>query len=154
MLVFDTEQKVCQVGGVKFGGQPGQYPTVVVPSIFQKGDKVFEGKRKEGFDEKRAEDLLKKTEKLSLETGVPCMADIVATKGDELKTYVDFVTSVTDMPFCIDAWVMKPNWKERNTVQIKDFLTECSTTVSPSGRRTWRRRSKRSRTLELNMSFW
>jgi len=108
MMVFETEQKVCQVGGVKFGGQPGQYPTVVVPSIFQKGDKVFEGKRSEGFDEKRAEDMLKKTEKLSLETGVPCMADIVATKGDELKTYVDFVTSVTDMPFCIDAWVMKP----------------------------------------------
>ncbi|MDQ7782557.1 MAG: tetrahydromethanopterin S-methyltransferase subunit H [Desulfomonilaceae bacterium] len=108
MFAFETEQKVCRVGGVTFGGQPGQYPTVVVPSIFQKGDKVFEGKRKEGFDEKRAENLLKTTEKLSAETGVPCMADIVATKGDELKTYIDFVTSVTDMPFCIDAWVMKP----------------------------------------------
>lgn len=108
MFEFKTEQKVCQVGGVKFGGQPGQYPTVVVPSIFQKGDKVFEGKRKEGFSEKRAEDLLKTTEKISTETGVPCMADIVATKGDEFKRYIDFVTSVTDMPFCIDAWVMKP----------------------------------------------
>lgn len=108
MFEFKTEQKVCEVGGVKFGGQPGEYPTVVVPSIFQKGDKVFEGKRKEGFDEKRAENLLKSTEKISKETGVPCMADIVATKADELVRYIDFVTSVTDMPFCIDAWVMKP----------------------------------------------
>lgn len=108
MFEFKTEQKVCQVGGVKFGGQPGEYPTVVVPSIFQKGDKVFEGKRKEGFDEKRAENLLKTTDKLAKETGVPCMADIVATKGDEFERYIDFLTSVTDMPFCIDAWVMKP----------------------------------------------
>lgn len=108
MFRFDTEQKVCEVGGVKFGGQPGQYPTVVVPSIFQKGDKVFEGKRKEGFDETRARELLETAEKLSKETGVPVMADIVATKAEEFTTYIDFVTSVTSMPFCIDAWVMKP----------------------------------------------
>jgi tetrahydromethanopterin S-methyltransferase subunit H len=108
MFRFDTEQKVCEVGGVKFGGQPGQYPTVVVPSIFQKGDKVFEGKRKEGFDETRARELLETADKLSKETGVPVMADIVATKAEEFTTYIDFVTSVTSMPFCIDAWVMKP----------------------------------------------
>ncbi|MCP4686941.1 MAG: tetrahydromethanopterin S-methyltransferase subunit H [Desulfobacterales bacterium] len=108
MFTFDTEQKVCEVGGVKFGGQPGDYPCVCVSSIFQKGDRVFSGKRKEGFDEKRAEMLLKDQEKLSEETGVPGMADIVANTGAEFKTFIDFVTSVSDMPFCIDAWVMKP----------------------------------------------
>ena len=108
MFQFETEQKVCQIGGVKFGGQPGEYPTVVCPSIFQKGDKVFEGKRKEGFDEKKAEELLKTMDKLWAETGVPGMADIVGNTGKELQTYVDFVTSVSDMPFCIDAWKMKP----------------------------------------------
>ena len=109
MLNFPVEQKVCEIGGVKLGGRPGEYPTVIVPSIFQKGDKVFEGKkRKEGFDEKRAEDLLKTTDKLGAETGIPCMADIVANTGEEFKRYIDFVTSVSDMPFCIDAWVMKP----------------------------------------------
>jgi tetrahydromethanopterin S-methyltransferase subunit H len=46
MFKFETEQKICEVGGVKFGGQPGAYPTVVCSSIFQKGDKVFTGKRK------------------------------------------------------------------------------------------------------------
>ncbi|MDQ7781415.1 MAG: tetrahydromethanopterin S-methyltransferase subunit H [Desulfomonilaceae bacterium] len=108
MFTFETEQKVCEVGGVKFGGQTGQYPTVIVPSIFQKGDKIFEGKRKEGFDEKRAQELLQTCDRLARETGCPVMADIVGTKGDELKGYIDFVVGVTDMPFCIDAWVMKP----------------------------------------------
>jgi tetrahydromethanopterin S-methyltransferase subunit H len=64
MFQFETEQKVCEVGGVKFGGQPGEYPTVTCSSIFQKGDKVFEGKRKEGFDEKRAAELLQTQDRL------------------------------------------------------------------------------------------
>jgi len=108
MFQLGTEQKVCEVGGVKFGGQPGEYPCVCVSSIFQKGDRVFEGKRKQGFDEKRAENLLKTQERLSEETGVPGMADIVANTGKEFQLFIDFVTSASSMPFCIDAWVMKP----------------------------------------------
>lgn len=108
MFQLSKEQKVCEVGGVKFGGQPGEYPCVCVSSIFQKGDRIFDGKRKEGFNEKRAEELLKEQERLTVETGVPGMADIVANTGEEFKTYIDFVSSVSNMPFCIDAWVMKP----------------------------------------------
>lgn len=108
MFQFDKEQQVCEVGGVKFGGQPGDYPTVVCNSIFQKGDKIFPGKRKDGFDEKMAADLLKTQDKLTEETGVPGMADIVANTGEEFKTFIDFVTDNSDMPFCIDAWTMKP----------------------------------------------
>lgn len=108
MLQFSTEQKICEIGGVKIGGQPGEYPTVLVPSIFQKGDRVFEGaRRKEGFNRQRAGDLLKMTAKLSEQTGISCMADIVANTGEEFKAYIDFVTSVNEMPFCIDAWNMK-----------------------------------------------
>lgn len=107
MFQLSTEQKICEIGGIKFGGQPGEYPCVCCSSIFQKGDRVFEGKRKEGFNEKRAEELLKTQDKLWEETGVPGMADIVANTKEEFKTYIDFVTSVSDMPFCVDAWIMK-----------------------------------------------
>jgi tetrahydromethanopterin S-methyltransferase subunit H len=107
-LTFKTEQKVCEIGGVKFGGQPGQYPTVVVPSIFQKGDRVFEGaKRKEGFNEDKARELLQTTQKLSQESGVPAMVDIVANTAAEFETYVDFVAANCDLPFCIDAWQLE-----------------------------------------------
>jgi tetrahydromethanopterin S-methyltransferase subunit H len=108
MFTFKTEQKVCEIGGIKFGGQPGEYPTVIVPSIFQKGDKVFEGGRKEGFNRERATELVKMCDKLCVETGIPYMADIVATKGDEFQRYIDFYVETTCMPFCVDAWVMKP----------------------------------------------
>lgn len=108
MLRIEKEQQVCAVGGIKFGGQPGEYPTVVCSSIFQKGDKVFDSKRKAGFNETRAEQLLKTQERVAQQTGVSGMADIVANSGKEFKTYIDFVTQASDMPFCIDAWVMKP----------------------------------------------
>lgn len=36
------------IEGVTFGGQPEDYPCVVCRSIFQKGDRVFEGKRRAG----------------------------------------------------------------------------------------------------------
>jgi len=104
MFQLSKEQKICNIGGVEVGGQPGQLPAVVVSSIFQKGDRVFEGaRRKEGFNEKRAGELLKTTDKLSTETAIPCMADIVANTGTEFKTYIDVVTTVSNMPFCIDA---------------------------------------------------
>ena len=43
MFQFSTEQRVCTIGGVDIGGQPGHIPTVVVSSIFQEGDRVFDG---------------------------------------------------------------------------------------------------------------
>lgn len=109
MFEFKAEQKVCKVGGVTFGGQSGDYPTVVVPSLFQKGDRVFEGaKRKEGFNEQRARELLQTTEKMSKEAGVPAMVDIVANTAEEFKSYVSFVAENCSLPFCVDAWMLKP----------------------------------------------
>lgn len=108
MFKLKGELKVADVGGVKFGGQPGEYPTVCCFSIFQESDGIFDkGSRRKGFNEKRAEELLKTVDKLSEETGVPGMADIIASPGEKFKRYVDFVTSVSDMPFCIDAVMMK-----------------------------------------------
>ena len=105
---FSSDPNVYEVGGVKLGGQPGDYPTVCCFSIFQESDKLFDkGSRRKGFNEQRAEEMLKTTEKLWKETGVPAMADIVASPGEKFKKYVDFVTSVSDLPFCVDAIMMK-----------------------------------------------
>lgn len=107
-LQFAMDQKVATIGGVQFGGQPGAHPTVVCSSIFQKGDKIFNGKRGDGFDEQQAALLLTAQDRLSRETGVPGMADIVANSGEEFRRYIDFVVSVSDMPFCVDAWQLRP----------------------------------------------
>lgn len=108
MQRFSTEPNVYEIGGVKLGGQPGDYPTICCFSIFQESDKLFDkGSRRKGFNEKRAEEMLKNAEKYWIETGVPVMVDIVASPGEKFKKYVDFVADVSCMPFCIDAIMMK-----------------------------------------------
>jgi tetrahydromethanopterin S-methyltransferase subunit H len=105
---FSKEPNVYEIGGVKLGGQPGDYPTVCCFSIFQESDKLFDkGSRRKGFNEQRAEELLKTADKMWQETGVTAMADIVASPGEKFDKYVDFVTSVSDMPFCVDAIMMQ-----------------------------------------------
>lgn len=108
MFRFEKEPEVYEIGGVKLGGQPGVYPTIACFSIFQESDRLFDkGSRRKGFNEQRAEELLKTADKYWEETGVPPMADIVASPGERFNKYVDFVTSVSNMPFCVDAIQMK-----------------------------------------------
>jgi tetrahydromethanopterin S-methyltransferase subunit H len=108
MFRFEKDPHTYEIGGVKLGGQPGDYPTIACFSIFQESDKLFDkGSRRKGFNEERAEELLKTADKFWEETGVPAMADIVASPGEKFNKYVDFVTSVSNMPFCVDAIQMK-----------------------------------------------
>jgi tetrahydromethanopterin S-methyltransferase subunit H len=99
---------VAKIGGVTFGGQPGDYPTVCCFSIFQESDKIFDkGARRKGFNEERAADLLKTCDKYTAELGVPAMADIVASPGEKFNKFVDFVVANSNMPFCIDSITMQ-----------------------------------------------
>jgi tetrahydromethanopterin S-methyltransferase subunit H len=40
MSKFEKEQKVFDSSGVKVGGQPSEYPTVLIGSIFYDGHKI------------------------------------------------------------------------------------------------------------------
>lgn len=108
MFRFARDPQVYEIGGVKFGGQPGDYPTIACFSIFQESDKLFDkGSRRKGFNEERAAQLLKTADKFAAETGVTVMADIVASPGEKFNKYVDFVASASNMPFCVDAIQMR-----------------------------------------------
>ncbi|MFQ5887970.1 MAG: tetrahydromethanopterin S-methyltransferase, partial [Candidatus Hydrothermarchaeales archaeon] len=108
MFRFDTEQIVYDIGGVKVGGQPGENPTVLSGTMFYNGHKIIESRKEGRFDKKRAEELINKQEALSDQTGIPGMLDLVANFPEEIRKYIDFVTSVTEMPFSTDIWKVKP----------------------------------------------
>jgi len=52
MFKFEREQKVFQIGNVTVGGQPGEYPTVMMGSIFYSKDKLVKDPVKGEFDRK------------------------------------------------------------------------------------------------------
>jgi len=107
MFRYNREQKVCNIGGIKVGGQPGQNAPLLISSMFQKGDTLIESRRERKFNHTEAVERVREMQHLSQETGMPGMVAMVANTLDEAKAYIDFLTSETDMPFAIDIWVQK-----------------------------------------------
>lgn len=103
MFKFKAEQKVFQIGNVKIGGQPGEYPTVLMGSIFYSKHKIVKDLTKGTFDRKAAEDLLNKEGELSEETGIPRIIDVLGETSEALCKYIDFVADRTSSPFLIDS---------------------------------------------------
>jgi tetrahydromethanopterin S-methyltransferase subunit H len=100
---FEKEQKVYDIGGVKVGGQPGEYPTVLVGTIFYEKHKIVSDPEKGEFDKAGAEALIKKMEELSDKTGNPFFLDVVGRTSEALIRYIDFVSDITNVPFLVDA---------------------------------------------------
>lgn len=108
MLVLKREQKVCQIGNLKVGGQPGENPPLMIGSMFHEKDQLLESRTTRKFNKAKAIELIKRQDELTALTGVPALVDLVAMTADEMKTYIDFYLSVSDKPFAIDMWRSGP----------------------------------------------
>src|SRR4030043_682267 len=107
MFRYQREQKVCNISGIKVGGQLGENPPLLIGNMFQKGDLILEDRKGGKFDRKAAEERIRELENISRETGVPCMIAMGANSEEEIKGSIDFFISVTEMPFAIDIWQQK-----------------------------------------------
>jgi tetrahydromethanopterin S-methyltransferase subunit H len=103
LFKFEKEQKVFNIAGVNIGGQPGEYPTALIGSIFYSGHKVVSDHVKGDFDKKQAEALINKVEELSAKTGNPYILDVVGETSEALTKYIDFVADMTKCPFLVDG---------------------------------------------------
>ncbi|HLA27794.1 MAG TPA: tetrahydromethanopterin S-methyltransferase subunit H [Syntrophales bacterium] len=107
MFRYEREQRVFNIGGIKVGGQPGENPPLLIGNMFQKGDLILEDRKGGKFNRKAAEERIHELENMSRETGVPCLVAMVANSEEEIKGYIDFFISMTEMPFAIDIWQQK-----------------------------------------------
>ncbi|MHC1586548.1 MAG: tetrahydromethanopterin S-methyltransferase subunit H [Candidatus Hecatellaceae archaeon] len=103
MFRFQKKQTIVEIGGVKFGGQPGELPTVLAGTIFYAGHKIVSDPHKGEFDREKAESLIKRQEELSDVTSLPHVVQVFAESPDAMIRYIDFVANVTDAPFIIDS---------------------------------------------------
>ena len=101
MFSFTKEQKILEISGVKIGGQPGNYPTVLFGGLFFKGSPDFE----------KAEELLKNMIDLSDKTGNPAVPDFFIKKEEYIEDIINFIGNVLpkNHPFAID--VIEPSIK-------------------------------------------
>ncbi|MEM4647380.1 MAG: hypothetical protein QXQ03_03275 [Candidatus Nezhaarchaeales archaeon] len=100
MFRFEREQLVFDIAGVKVGGQPGENPTVVIGSIFYKGDEAIDESGK--INKEVAQRLIAKYEEICDVVGLPCMLDVVCTNAENAKERLEFVADATKMPILID----------------------------------------------------
>jgi tetrahydromethanopterin S-methyltransferase subunit H len=101
MSKFEKEQKIFEISGIKIGGQPGEYPTVLIGSIFFDGDPLLINRSKGEFNRSKAEKQLNEVKELSEETGNPVFLDVVLDKSFE--KFIDFVIETTEFPILIDS---------------------------------------------------
>ncbi|TAK35050.1 MAG: tetrahydromethanopterin S-methyltransferase subunit H [Chloroflexota bacterium] len=107
MFEFSQQQKVCNIGNVRVGGRPGEYPTVLIGSMFFRGHKIVSDPDKGIFDKKKAKDLLDREEELSAQTGNPRIIDVIGDTGEALINYVEWVAANTSSPILVDAALPK-----------------------------------------------
>ncbi|MDD1758988.1 MAG: hypothetical protein LUQ44_00125, partial [Methanothrix sp.] len=94
MFRFKREQSVVNVSGVKFGGQPGELPTVLCGTIFYQGQKIVHNEELGAFDHEAAEVLICRQAELSEETGCPAVLHIYARTSEAFERYLDFAEQV------------------------------------------------------------
>lgn len=102
MFRFSKEQLVFNFGNIKVGGQPCENPTVMIGSIFYKGDKCVLNEKNGLIDHERAKSLIANVEEISNRTGLPAMLDVVCSNPENARRYLEFVVEVTEMPILID----------------------------------------------------
>jgi tetrahydromethanopterin S-methyltransferase subunit H len=100
---FKRGQSVVNVGGVKFGGQPGELATVLCGTIFYQGHRVVKDEEAGLFDRERAEGLVARQAELAEETGCPAVLHLYARTSEAFKKYLDFAEGCWSGPLIIDS---------------------------------------------------
>jgi tetrahydromethanopterin S-methyltransferase subunit H len=100
---FNSKQTVYDIGGVKVGGEVGENPTVMIGSIFYRGDKIIKDEKTGDFDKEKAREIISKVEEMSSRTGLSAVLDVVCTYAETARGYLEFAADTTHMPLSVDA---------------------------------------------------
>lgn len=116
MFSFTKKQEIFDISGIKIGGQPGMYPTVLFGGLFFKGEPDF----------KLAEKLLQSLLSLSKKTGNPAIPDFFIKKEEYIKGIIDFIEKniPKNHPFSVD--IIEPSLKIKTLehLQEKNLLSQ------------------------------
>lgn len=102
MFVFEAEQITYDIGGVMFGGQPGEHPTVLAASIFYLGDKLIIDEMAGTFDHEGAYEAVAAVRAACAKAGVQLVIDMIGGSPAGMANYVEWIAP-TGLPFFIDG---------------------------------------------------
>lgn len=104
MFKFEKKQEIYEIGGVRFGGQPGEVPTVIIGTMFYNRHKIVTDADKGIFDKAAAEKLWNDQLDICDKTGVSCANQLVGETPEAIKSYIDWFIEIDDKtPFLMDS---------------------------------------------------
>ena len=106
MFIFEAEQKAYDIGGVVFGGQPGEYPTVLAASIFYLGDRLIIDEPAGEFDREKAYEVVDRIVETAEKASVPIVLDMIGGSPKAMENYVEWAEP-TGLPFYVDGTTPK-----------------------------------------------
>jgi len=118
MFSFTKEQKIFEISGIKIGGQPGSYPTVLFGGLFFTGEPDFIS----------ADEQLKVMLNLSKKIGNPGIPDFFIQKEQYIEKILNFIEKKIpkNHPFSID--IIDPDLKIK-TLKYLDEKNLLSRTI-------------------------
>jgi len=132
---FDRAQTTIEIGGISLGGQPGEYPTVLIGSIFYDRHRIVKDPRSGEFDVDKALDLIRSIEEISKKTGNPFILDVVGSTPEAMERYLSFVVDNCQAPFLVDSssvsvrlsamkYLMESGLEDRSIYNSIDYSVE------------------------------
>ncbi len=94
MFKFEKEQQVFDFNGTKIGGQPGEYPRVMSPSIFYNKHEIVLNDHTGEIDKAKAEALWNRCQELTDITGNKFFLQILAEHGEAFESYFNWFDSI------------------------------------------------------------
>ncbi|MDH7593082.1 MAG: tetrahydromethanopterin S-methyltransferase subunit H [Methanomicrobiales archaeon] len=106
MFKFEKEQSVWDFNGIKLGGQPGEYPTVLAGSIFYNKHEIVLDDKEGKIDKPKAESLWARCQELGDITDIPQFIQILAEAPKAMERYIDWFASIDNKTaFLMDSSV-------------------------------------------------
>lgn len=103
MLETSDGQKVAEFKNIKVGGEKGEYPIVLIGSIFYHGHKIVINEKTGEFDKEQAEKEINEFLEFSDKTGIPVIIDVVGSYQEPLAKRCEYIGDYTDIPFLVDG---------------------------------------------------
>jgi len=110
MFSFTKKQEVFDISGIKIGGQPGKYSTVLIGGVFFKGNPDYTS----------AEKHLNNMLNISKKTSNPAIPDFFIKKEEYIENIIGFIAEKLpkNAPFSVD--IIEPSIK----VKVLEHLNE------------------------------
>ncbi|MFP4171082.1 MAG: tetrahydromethanopterin S-methyltransferase subunit H [Methanomassiliicoccales archaeon] len=103
MFRYGNQQEHFRIGGIEFGGQPGERRTVLVASLFYPGHGAVRDRAAGKVDLERVTQAMDRIHQAGEETGTPIALALYAETPEAIGSYLDGVVDLTSLPLMIDS---------------------------------------------------